>query len=381
MIKLCCAVLLLAGATARKADKTDKIIEGTELLLTFLVHRHGDRTPIAETLVFSNNPDKLAELSAPYGYGQLTTVGKRRSYELGKFIRKRYDGFIARQFNRSEIFIRSTDSTRAKMTILSALAAIYPPVKKVFRGLDWTPVPYSNVPAKYDFNMPFANCPNFMNDYRQLLSTTSPAILNYSYAVSLLSNITGLDMFQNSGYIYAVYDVYTSQVSLGLPLEPKIQAVWPDVEAAAGIAIGLVNGNETLLPYQAGVLLSKFYDAVSEVTTGDTSRMRIYSAHDFNVYSFQAVTKIVNKQGVPKYNSAYALELRRNVHTGELVVVPVYLPSPGQDPIYLEIEGCGSVCNYNDFVAITSEYALDEDTWRTKCGFTSDLVIDSSSFA
>lgn len=53
----------------------------------------------------------------------------------------------------------------------------------------------------------------------------------------------------------------------------------------------------------------------------DTPSVRIYSAHDFNVYSLMAVSQITPRQGVPKYNSAFALELRQIIETGDYVVL------------------------------------------------------------
>ncbi|KAL0879706.1 hypothetical protein ABMA27_003421 [Loxostege sticticalis] len=381
MLKLACVVLLAVAVAGAPAD----LLDGTELVLTFLVHRHGDRTPIDGWASYSNDPEKLVELSEPYGYGQLTNVGKRRGYQLGQSIRTRYNDLIAPQYNRSEVYIRSTDSTRAKMTILSALAAIYPPLENIWDDINWTPVPYTTAPPLYDFNLAYANCPAFIKNYNKLMVAPSKSMTNTSRKISVLSILSkhsGVDLLQSPGLAYAVYDVYTSQISLGIPVDPEIQAIWPEVEKIAGEAVEVAFGDKNFIALQAGVLLNEFYKAACDIISGvDSTRVRIYSAHDFNVFSLIFVTKIVNKQGVPKYGSAYALELRRVMETDKYVVVPVYLPSPGEDFIHLEVEGCGTVCDYQQFVDITSEYALDEDTWRTKCGWTKDIYIDDSTFA
>ncbi|KAH9644318.1 hypothetical protein HF086_000055 [Spodoptera exigua] len=282
----------------------DSVVDDTELLLTFLIHRHGDRTPIESFLAMSTHAEELEEASAKYGYGQLTDVGKRRAYQLGQFIRRRYDELLSPNFNKSEIYIRSTESTRAKMTVLTALAAVYPaPEDNWSQDVNWTPVPYTTVPAKYDF------------------------------------------------------------MSLGIPLDDDIAAIYPDIEKIAG------------------VLLNQFFTVADQVIAGeDVQRVHIYSAHDVNVFAFEAATKVVNPQGVPKYASAYALELRKVVKTGDYIVVPTYLPTPSEDVIkYLEIEECGQRCAYESFRSVTSNIVLDEDEWRTTCGFSNDMVIDTSS--
>ncbi|KOB68215.1 Acid phosphatase [Operophtera brumata] len=58
----------------------------------------------------------------------------------------------------------------------------------------------------------------------------------------------------------------------------------------------------------------------------------------------------------------------------------VYQPSPGEDLVYLPIAGCDSLlCDLDQYKDLVSKYLLDEDTWRTECGFTDDLVVDASS--
>ncbi|PZC80742.1 hypothetical protein B5X24_HaOG213966 [Helicoverpa armigera] len=133
--------------------------------------------------------------------------------------------------------------------------------------------------------------------------------------------------------------------------------------------------------YDSGVLLNQFFTVADQIIAGeDVQRVQVYSAHDANVFSFEGVTRVVKRQGAPKYASMYALELRQVIETGEYVVVPVYLNTPSEDVItYLEITGCGSRCEYESFRSITADYTLDEDTWRTKCGFSEDMEIDTSS--
>lgn len=57
----------------------------------------------------------------------------------------------------------------------------------------------------------------------------------------------------------------------------------------------------------------------------------------------------------------------------------MYLPSPGEDVVYLQVEGCDVLCDYDQFVALTEGNSRDIDSWRDECGFTEDLVVDGSS--
>ncbi|XP_059061134.1 prostatic acid phosphatase-like [Achroia grisella] len=364
----------------------DDVTDGTELLFSLLIHRHGDRTPVESSLLLSNDPITLEALSAPYGYGQLTDAGKTRAFALGDYIGRRYSELLAPRYNRSEVYIRSTDSTRTKMTILTALASIYWPAEGTGWSdkINWEPVPYTTVPAKYDFNQGVLNCPIYTNYTTAAMFTPYPELSErYSEILALLSSKLGYNISNVPLIVSGVYDVYVSQLSLGLAIDDDVAAVLDQIEELADISFDLLYGSDNYKKYQAGVLLNEFYTYSAQAIAGvDTQRLRIYSAHDANVYAFEAVTEIENRQGSPKYASAYSLEVRRVTETGEIVVLPVYQPTPGTPEIYLQVKGCGNVlCNYDRFVEITSSNALDEDTWRTECGFTNDLVIDDSSVA
>uniref|UniRef100_A0A2H1W2H8 acid phosphatase n=2 Tax=Spodoptera frugiperda TaxID=7108 RepID=A0A2H1W2H8_SPOFR len=360
----------------------DSVVDGTELLMSFLVHRHGERTPVQSSLTLSNHVDELRKASAKYGFGQLTNVGKRRSYQLGQFIRRRYDKLLSPTFNRSEIYVRSTDFIRAKMTVLTALAAVYPATADNWStDINWTPVPYTTVPAKYDFNLAIINCPKFKESFfRSKITSTVPELDLYADTLAHWSHIVGNNISSQPLIIpYALYDLYACQISLGVPLEDEIAEIYPEIEQIAAIAIKAMFYTDSMRALSAGVLLNEFFTVADKVIAGvDVQKVHIYSAHDVNVFALEAATKVANPQGVPKYASAYALELRKVVDTGEYVVVPVYLNTPKEEVItYLEIEDCGQRCAYESFRSTTSRYNLKESEWRAECGFYDDLDVDS----
>lgn len=71
-----------------------------------------------------------------------------------------------------------------------------------------------------------------------------------------------------------------------------------------------------------GPLLDNFFTYTAKQIAGlDTPKVIIYSGHDTNVYSLMAVSKIYPRQGVPKYNSAFAIELRQVENTDKYVVL------------------------------------------------------------
>lgn len=92
-------------------------------------------------------------------------TGKRRAFQLGKFIKQRYGpeglGLLSKIYLQDEIALRSTDKERTKMTAQIAMAAVYPPEvpQQWDEGLGkvWQPVPYTAVPLTEDYVSIFIN--------------------------------------------------------------------------------------------------------------------------------------------------------------------------------------------------------------------------------
>ncbi|KAM3956325.1 prostatic acid phosphatase-like [Aphomia sociella] len=289
-------IVLLLSIIHCKVIVAQDVTDGTELVFSLLIRRHGDRTPVESSLSWSNNPTTLEELSAPYGYGQLTDVGKRRAFILGDFIKRRYSELLAPRYNRT-VYIRSTDSTRAKMTILSALSSIYSPApgKGWNSNIDWEPVPYTTVPGKYDFNQAILNCPTFTTFTASAMYNSYPDMQEkYADILALLTQKTGYNITAMPALTSAVYDVYIAQLSLGLPIDDDLSAVLEQIKEAAGAAFDVLYGGDEYKKYQSGVLLNEFFIYSAEAIAGnDTPKLRIYSAHDVNVYSLKATTEAI----------------------------------------------------------------------------------------
>ncbi|KJH47685.1 hypothetical protein DICVIV_06209 [Dictyocaulus viviparus] len=88
------------------------------------VWRHGDRAPVG------TYPTDIHQESAwPNGWGELTEMGMRQQYALGKVLRKRYidieEPFINKQYNSKQVYIRSTDVNRTLVSAYANLAGMF----------------------------------------------------------------------------------------------------------------------------------------------------------------------------------------------------------------------------------------------------------------
>uniref|UniRef100_H2ZM94 acid phosphatase n=1 Tax=Ciona savignyi TaxID=51511 RepID=H2ZM94_CIOSA len=119
--------------------------EENELIFANLIWRHGARSPVRSypTNPYNNKP------VWPQGFGQLTQVGMRQEYALGRYFRERYKHLLSSQYNRSEIYIRSTDYDRTLMSAQSNMAGLFPPEgRQQWNGssTNWQPIPIHTVP-------------------------------------------------------------------------------------------------------------------------------------------------------------------------------------------------------------------------------------------
>ena len=88
MVKLA-ILLMVICLVVRGSISVDNELKG--LKLVHLLYRHGDRTPCG-----GYPTDPYSDPSNwPVGLGQLTSVGKRMHFELGEWLRQRYDGFLS----------------------------------------------------------------------------------------------------------------------------------------------------------------------------------------------------------------------------------------------------------------------------------------------
>ena len=135
----------------------DHSLDGLEQV--HLLFRHGDRTPIA-----AYPTDPWRDYPWPGGWGQLTKRGINRHFQLGQWLRQRYEGFLSTEYSREEIVIRSTDTDRTLMSALSNLAGLFPPDgnQTWSPSLAWQPIPVHTVPQEEDYLLSsHADCPRF----------------------------------------------------------------------------------------------------------------------------------------------------------------------------------------------------------------------------
>ncbi|KAI4591280.1 hypothetical protein MJG53_020289 [Ovis ammon polii x Ovis aries] len=312
--------------------------------ICFQVFRHGDRSPI-ET--FPNDPIK--ESSWPQGFGQLTQLGMAQHYELGEYIRKRYENFLNESYKHEQVHVRSTDIDRTLMSAMTNLAALFPPegISIWNPSLPWQPIPVHTVPVSEDqlLYLPFRNCPRFQElQSETLISEEFQKRLHpYKDFIEVLPKLTGYHDQDLFGIWSKVYD----------PL------------FCEGVH------NFTLPSWATEDTMTKLKE-ISEL-----SLLSLYGIHKQKEKSrlqggngLQMALDVYN--GIlPPYASCHMMELY--FQEGEYFVEMYYRNETQYEPHPLTLPGCTPSCPLTKFVELVAP-VISQD-WSMECAISNHKVL------
>ncbi|XP_044150034.1 prostatic acid phosphatase [Bufo gargarizans] len=302
---------LVLGQT--DAEKTLKFV--------VLVFRHGDRSP---TMTYPN--DKYQEHSWPDGFGQLTQLGIEQHYELGKYLRKRYSGFLNETYSRHELI-----------------------------------------------SMPFQNCPL----YNKLQTETYASkeyhdlVDPYKDFINSLQNDTGYS-YEELNYIYNLWITYDALLceqihNYTLP-DWATEDVMDKLSLLSDIFMSTMFGvykQHEKSRLQGGVLVSSILKNITHAATTPSINLKLimYSAHDTTIVALQMALNVYNGK-TPPYAACHIFELYTE-DNGEYTVEMYYQNDSLVDPYLVTLPGCSSSCPLAKFTELTSSIIAED--WEKEC--------------
>ncbi|GAB1610523.1 prostatic acid phosphatase-like [Argonauta hians] len=328
------------------------------LRLVQVLYRHGDRSP---TTTF---PKDDADDLWPNGLGQLTKVGMRQQYELGKYLRQRYGGFINTTFNTEQMVVRSTDKDRTLMSAYCNLAGLFAPSPDDMWNPDlrWQPVPVHTVP-KYQDKLLYmeAQCPQYYHLYTQFLQSQQYHSLMAQYEdlmeyVSLKSGVK-----PDAEDVSSLYDNFFCRQRHNISLPSWVTAqTMASLEQLHVLKMKAYFYTPHMQKLKGGYLLWDIMENMNlKVTEPDTRRRLVmYSAHDSTLVALMMSMNVFNNI-LPPYASCLIVELHQ--HSNQSYYVEIfYRNSTHHPPVPITLPGCQQQCVWNQFVRITEE-AITED--------------------
>ncbi|XP_076250786.1 venom acid phosphatase Acph-1-like [Rhynchophorus ferrugineus] len=335
------------------------------LILTHVLFRHGNRTADRQHELYPNDP-YLNEPYFPYGNGQLTKVGKKKEYDLGKSLRARYNTLLGDQYDPMIVDAYSTDYNRTKMSLQLVLAGLFPPKEEdIFEnGLLWQPVPFNYLPKYEDKVLLGVLCPNYLKMYDEVTKSEEmqKKFAEHANAFRYISEHSGLNVTR----FYDLYNLYfglSTEEEYGLLLPEWTQIVWPETITNLAIQDYFVSmTTDDMVKMASGYYIEKIIqDTIKKIISSDWpgKRIYLYSAHENNIAELLISLNLFNKPHVPNYGAWISIEIHfiNNVYG-----VKIYYENyTGKGPELLTIPDCESFCPLDKFIALTSHLIPSED--------------------
>uniref|UniRef100_A0A1I8H4M0 acid phosphatase n=2 Tax=Macrostomum lignano TaxID=282301 RepID=A0A1I8H4M0_9PLAT len=385
------------------------------LLHVGLVFRHGHRSPIHP---LPNDTYTVANTWRD-GLGQLTNIGKRNQFELGKFIRKRYGEFlgssstavyggfyapfhtqhapfsagvdlaspvnckVGEAYNSSEHRVRSSDIDRTLMSAQACLAGLFPPTgDQVWQaGLSWQPIPVHTVASSAD---PMLLPSDFEGCRQRFVQLTTEARRNSSERRRLEVEMAGflrrLSAEAGSGRgsitlnnVYKVID--TLMVLRTANLSLPAWALVPDTQLRLR-QLGRFSWSEfastaELRQMRSGVLIDDLLSGMEDAAAGRGRRLMIYSGHDVTLVPLLAALGNKDYSVWPNYAACLMFELHATAAgNGSLAEVKIFYRNDSQaEPLPIRVPGCGSglACPLHRLAALLAGCRLSPGQFRSLC--------------
>ncbi|CAB3231241.1 unnamed protein product [Arctia plantaginis] len=348
----------------------------TELVLAFVMFRHGDRTPDDEELnLYPSEHHIPPNIFFPYGKKALTNKGKQRAYLTGKYLRQLYDGLVCRLYLPDQVKIRTTEYARTQMTALAALSGLYPPepAQKWNPTLDWQPIPYSTTPFAEDDLMYWYNCPRYLSLKDQMYG--KPEIKKwldpYEGLFKYMTEHAGTNITTPED-VFNLDNLFQTLSNVGLDPPKWAQDVMPKIKDMTKIEYAVQYYNSELIKLASGVLMQFILNATDSVVENPEKRIEpklyLISAHENNVAGLMAAARVFEAHQ-PKYGSTFSLELRKNLKTRRYGITAIYARDAGGPGTLLPINGCGGqpVCDYEQFVTLMQDVIWSKEEFYKAC--------------
>lgn len=255
-----------------------------------------------------------------------------QQYELGQFLRQRYDGYLAAKYSPTELYVTSSDMDRTIMSLESNLAGLFPPVNPWNPSIEWQPIPLRTIPWNEDkFLHNNVRCPKYYelrSDFYAFSEEVRRMNEEHKDFINYCAQHSGLDITTVKG-LYPLLDILYAQASHNYTLPTwaqgstlskllEIDAIvntWPTYTDEMKRLWGGPFLHHLLKNMQAiaGNLGSSPDESVHSLSKGTRRKMLMYSAHD------STLERIMNTMGVfqphcPPYASALIIELHQDLN-------------------------------------------------------------------
>ncbi|XP_047355334.1 prostatic acid phosphatase-like [Vespa velutina] len=357
-----------------EASHNYKINEDT-LRLVIAIMRHGERAP-QDT--YPNDP-YVKDTMKPYGWGQLTNVGRVNQYNQGIFLRQRYNEFLGQTYSPDIFYLQCTSVDRTKMSAMLEAAGLWKPTKEQSFKADfpWQPVTLFYQRRSEDTLMLiWDTCPKYAQARNTILQL--PEVQNVQnenkQLYEELTNLTGMTI-ESPEDVSSLYSTLKAEETMKLTLPDWTKKYYPDKLIPLTLYdLKLNTYNDMLKRLKGGPLLKKIvYDMIAKkkgTLHPETRKMFMYVGHDSTVVTLLDVLHIWNDQ-MPEYNIMTLIELHEDAYGWN---VQVFLRNTtNHEPYPMTIPGCATICPIDKFIKILEP--MIPNNWKDECKIEGEYIL------
>uniref|UniRef100_A0A6P7FGS5 acid phosphatase n=1 Tax=Diabrotica virgifera virgifera TaxID=50390 RepID=A0A6P7FGS5_DIAVI len=350
----------------RRKKVKSYIYDTDTLLLVTALFRHGNRT-VERTQYerYPNDPYKDLDYF-PTGIGQLTKNGRKRAFQIGRRLRKRYRQFLGDVFYPEIVAAQSTNLDRTKMTLELVLAGLFPPSKddeisKELQG--WQPISFNYLPLAQDPALMPYFCPKFKTEYKKAVQSPNNKLVfgRNNKIFKYISDNTGVNVTDFEA-VNRVFLGFQAKEDLGLKLPDWLKSIYPDpMDKMSAKYYYQLTGTNELKKMFAGNFLQQVLENIKRKMAANDGKfgkkIYLYSAHEFNVAALLASLGVYNNH-TPNYGSYIIIEL--HVKGGVPGIKLFWENWDGRGPTLLKLSGCQTLCPLTKFVELISNIVPEE---------------------
>ncbi|XP_017763037.1 PREDICTED: venom acid phosphatase Acph-1-like [Eufriesea mexicana] len=319
-----------------------------------IVFRHGDRTPTKEELYPKAEHNPIYDT---LGYGQLTEAGKIREFRLGMMLRQRYSTFLGGSHHYGDVFARSTDTDRTKMSLQLVLGGIYPPGLNELGQLQLSPISIQFTPFIVDSLLFPVYCPTYQTEWKKTRDSFAVHVIKKKYKdlLDYLAEHTGLDMTTSPTFAtYQLYHYITSQGSINVTLpEWATKDVQSKIEKITALEYMLQSHTKLMKRLNGGFLVKEFIKNMNFKGNTTQPKIYIYSGHEINIAAFAKAHDFIEPI-LPAYGSAIIVEKLRSSN-GKIYIQMLLWTGVTEKLITYVIPNCGIICSYDKYIRLMQD--------------------------
>nr|XP_055379800.1 prostatic acid phosphatase-like isoform X2 [Condylostylus longicornis] len=343
---------------------------GKNLELVHIVFRHGARTP-ADT--YPNDPH-INETFKPYGWGQVTNLGKCKLYNTGEWLRTRYNSLLGPYYFPDLVHAQSTGVSRTQMSIQIVLAGLFKPKSTPMewnKKLNWQPIPVNYEELNKDtLLLVRIPCPRYGENFDEIMNENENIKDLMERSAELYKNlteITGLEI-KTPDDVSSLYSTLKAEKEYGLTLPKWTMDYFPDkMQENAELSYNFNIYTKEMQKIKSGPFIKKMsneWKAKRDNTLSPSTRkLYIYCGHDSSIVNFLYALGVWKTQ-FPGYSVMAIFELYSTTE-GDYEV-RIYQKDEGENPIPLTIPGCTEYCPLDKFLELTADI-IPEDGLTEEC--------------